>query len=273
MKIQSERWTPDRATQVLEAQKRIGWRNPRGLREHRVNVYAREMKAGRWRQNGETISFNGEKLLNGWHRMNAIVASGVTLDLFVARGVDVEAISTMDVGLIRGATDLISMRGFSNASQVAAAGRLALTYLRYHTVATDPDKNVTPGEVDDWVVAHPEVSESVAFWKNTTGSRHITAHGSAMAAFHWLCGRRHSVERDAFFTDLINGVNLGTTQPVRVLRERLIADRASSAKLPRLYVCAITVKSWNAELRGEPVKLLRYNRDNESFPLLMGDES
>jgi hypothetical protein len=61
----------------------------RPIKEKKVNEYMQEMSDGKWRLNGKTICFdvNG-RLLNGQHRLSAIVKSGVSLTTVVVRGLD-----------------------------------------------------------------------------------------------------------------------------------------------------------------------------------------
>ena len=56
----------------------------RPLSTLRASRYARDMKAGDWRFNGETISFTADgRLVDGQHRLTAVVESGVTIQQVV----------------------------------------------------------------------------------------------------------------------------------------------------------------------------------------------
>ena len=63
--------------------------------------YAADMKAGRWQLNGEAIKFdkNGH-LLNGQHRLHAVVRADTTIQMLVISGLDPETRTTMDSGLV-----------------------------------------------------------------------------------------------------------------------------------------------------------------------------
>lgn len=61
----------------------------RPIKEKKVAEYMGEMKDGKWRLNGKTICFDTTgRLLNGQHRLSAVVASGVSLTTVVVRGLD-----------------------------------------------------------------------------------------------------------------------------------------------------------------------------------------
>lgn len=101
--------TPELASKYLEANKAN-----RRIRAHKVEMYARDMTAGRWQLNGQGISFSSSgMLLDGQHRLHAIVKSGVSVQMNVVRGLDRTAGATMDIGITRTDLDLASALGVS----------------------------------------------------------------------------------------------------------------------------------------------------------------
>src|SRR5437870_5147015 len=76
MKIREMEVGPELATRWLE-----GNVHNRKLREDVVARYARDMKAGRWLLTHEPIAFNknGDTLVDGQHRLWAVVESGATV--------------------------------------------------------------------------------------------------------------------------------------------------------------------------------------------------
>jgi hypothetical protein len=69
----------------------------RPIKERKVAEYMMEMQDGIWKLNGKTICFdwNG-RLLNGQHRLSAVVKSGVTLTTVVVRGLDPALVPTVE---------------------------------------------------------------------------------------------------------------------------------------------------------------------------------
>jgi hypothetical protein len=65
----------------------------RPIKAKKVFQYMDEMVDGKWRLNGKTITFdrNG-RLLNGQHRLTAVLQSGVPLTTLVVRGLDPELV-------------------------------------------------------------------------------------------------------------------------------------------------------------------------------------
>ena len=112
--------TPQVATEMLmtsiKEQRKIKWSV--------VHAYARDMKAGLWRKNAEHIHFNSKgQLVNGQHRLQAIIESGVTVDLYVIY--DVES-SLFDVGYKRTMGDQLRIDGKEIPVTASAAAKIVI---------------------------------------------------------------------------------------------------------------------------------------------------
>lgn len=90
-------------------------RGNRVIRRKTVNEYIAQMKKGLWVLNGETVCFdvNGA-LMDGHHRLLAIMESGVTIEILVVRGIDPKAWYTYDQGKSRSGGDIFQLDGISN---------------------------------------------------------------------------------------------------------------------------------------------------------------
>lgn len=107
MKTTVKRITPDLAAKWLE-----GNTHNRNLRQSVVDKYARDMKEGHWRPTHQGIAFDSKGvLIDGQHRLWAILQSGVTLDLMVTEGLDMEAQEVIDGGEVRQSRDVLTLRG------------------------------------------------------------------------------------------------------------------------------------------------------------------
>lgn len=251
--------TPEYARQVLSVQDK---RFHRKVRKHRVSQYARLILEGRWRLNCQTLSFSGDRVMNGIHRLLAVDAAGVPVPFIVVRGLEPDVFPTIDTGGIRSQADTMHIAQISNSTQVSAVATLLWYYDSFGNMQSQPQRLPSRAEVLEYVEDHAEIHDA-ARWARS-GQNHVLSSATPLAAVYALCANR-PVERDVFFGDFQSGINLSTDSPVRVLRERLLRDRGSRVRLPSFMVAALIIKAWNAELRGEPMRLLRWTA-TEAFP-------
>lgn len=84
----------------------------RSLSKTHVRAIAKDMSDGLWTTTHEGVAFdwNGN-LIDGQHRLEAIIESGMTIKLLVARNIDPEAMQVIDTGRTRSLTDRLSLSG------------------------------------------------------------------------------------------------------------------------------------------------------------------
>lgn len=79
----------------------------RNLSQRTVEAYAADMSAGRWKLTHQGLAFNNTgELVDGQHRLQAIVMSGKTIEMMVTTGLDVEYNSPIDQGFNRSISHL-----------------------------------------------------------------------------------------------------------------------------------------------------------------------
>lgn len=120
--------TPELAQQILGRNTRN-----RHIRPARVDRYAGIMVSGGWRLNGEAVVLSKQgNLMNGQHRLHAVVRAGVAVPMTLTENVEEDTFATMDTGMNRTAGDVLAMRGVANFNQVAAITRMLLKIGRAH---------------------------------------------------------------------------------------------------------------------------------------------
>ena len=121
--------TPKKAAGYLENQVN----KQRHRRPHRVEKYKGAMLRGEWKLNPQGIFFSPKgQLMNGQHRLDAIVASGCTVDMVVVRNVPEGIMAVIDNGAARSVADNLQMHK-PTAELCTAITRLLVT-----TVDTTP---------------------------------------------------------------------------------------------------------------------------------------
>lgn len=267
MDEQSPRWghldigiikmDPDKAQAFLD-------RNTRNRRVRRdiVEQYARDMAAGKWQLTGESISFDRDgNLIDGQHRLQAIIRSGVTVELTTVWGLDPQVQEVLDTGMKRRAADQLAIRGYKHAALTAAAARLAILYERGRTVTNGPQGAVSHSEIFDYLRRHPELMDVVA--QSAVFDHLIDMPRSATAMTFWELWRVDAQPAAEFFGRLADGVNLESGSPILALRSRLRQLKSARTRSdPQVFV-SLTFRAWNAWRSGATVSKLPTHRKDQ----------
>lgn len=239
--------------------------NNRNLRETTWRRYARDMVNGEWLFNGESIKLNGDQLLDGQHRLRAIVEAGVTIPLVVVRGLRSEAQQTVDRGLARNAADALRLNGETNVNKLA--GAIAQAFMLRNGRGQVADAWPSTREVVLYLEEYPHIRESVRFVDPTAVV--LRTPTTTLAALHHLFSDLDEQDANTFVERLGSGANLKEDDPIFVLRETLIREWAAPRRMTRIRLQALMIKSWNAWRKGQSIRLLKWKTGGtspESFP-------
>lgn len=258
--------TPELAKQWLER----NIENNRGIRPQVVDAYARDMAAGRWHITGDPIRFDEDgNLIDGQHRLHAVIKSGVPITSCVVRGIRREAFFVIDSGIRRTMGDEFTFAGEKNAIALAAAIHQLMRYER-NIMDKGTSLKATRAEYMEELERHPEIRDSIHFGQMT---KNILRH-SIGTALHYLFSRKDKVLADEFFIKLAQGTNLEDDDPIYMLRERLMRENIKGGKtrmVPR-EVIALVIKAWNAKRKNERPRSLRWRGQGEGaeeFPVIV----
>lgn len=244
---------------------RLNMPGNRPISEPRVKQYARDMKNGKWQENGDTIKFSDTgELIDGQKRLTACVECGIGFWSLIAYGVKREAFITIDRNQTRSTGQLLHLTaGISDYNNVSSALRW-LTGFRDGIVLNHA--RPTSGEIADMLAAHPGVVESVA--QAARVIRRFRAGPTGLVAFcHYLFTRQDATLAELFFDSLATGAGLRESDPVHRLRERIIASSASASKRIEAYeLIALFFKAWLAEREQRTVHSTLRWQTGESFP-------
>lgn len=255
------RVTPERAGRLLEAnQTRNRYLIPTKLTRNR-----RDLSAGKWQLNGESMAFTpAGDVHDGHHRLTACRDAGVPFVSLCAFGIDPGTFLTVDTGASRGAQARLQIAGEANAKRLGAILRLVWnwsngdpptshgTTAEYAgeeeqlTLETFPDVRQATSECSACYVEFPQITD--------------TAWGFVLFVTRRTCPTR----AESFVQKLRTEVGLTEDDPVAVLRTRLI--RLGKAKLPQKEMMVLIAKAWVAHALGRPMKQLRYDPETDDFP-------
>lgn len=231
-----------------------------------VDRFASAMRRGEWQVNGDAIRFASDgTLLDGQHRLAAVVKSGVTITQLVVRGLDIAAQETMDVGGRRSLGDALRLRNESKVNELANA----LSWLfRYRSRQMSKTSN------------RPTFQQAIALLEQNPGLRDSLIYGERLQRnlrfSHGLGGFLHYVlseidpgDAEFFFDRLITGAGLGDEHPVHVLRRRMEGDAIAIQRMEQYRMVALVFKAWNAYREGRSMQLLMWKpggRSPEPYP-------
>lgn len=235
--------------------------NNRRLRKSLVNSYARDMRAGNWKLAGDPIRFDGEgTLLDGQHRLKAIVESGVTQSMLVVRGLDKDAQAVMDIGGKRNAADALRLRGKTgDVKDVASIARSVLMFETGERPTSPQIVQFCEDNYDALVLASDSGREVTK-----AGLR----GGSLFGAAAFLLNIVDQAATEEFMNKLVTGADMSRGHPVLALRNRFIQGMpATSRDLTSLRTnLAYVFRAWNHWRDGRSVQQLRVAA-NDTYPI------
>lgn len=260
MKAELRTITPEWAQHVL-SERNVGNRT---MNRQHVDSLAKEMQCGRWKVNGDTICVNDDRLIDGQHRLAAVVASGVSIESLVIYGLSSDVFDTKDVGKRRSAGDTLGVRGEKNAYRMAAT---LVLIDKYMTGRADKTVSYTNTEIEEMLEKYPGVRSSL---QTSFGSRGLISP-SVLDACHYLFSQKDPRLANEFVVKVLRGTGLEEGSPWYVLRERLMKNSLSKAKISKSYLMAICIKAWNYARAGKKLRCLRWREEGENaepFPVV-----
>lgn len=273
IRVETVDMTPDKAMELLANA------DPnRTVHQRRVGAYTRNMVAGHWRVNGETVKLAPDgKLIDGEHRLWAVVKAGdmgiKSVPMMVAFNVPRDVRQTVDTGKARSYTDVLKIRGYGGKGRVLAS---TMRYIAlYRAGALSPSgiggRLIMTHEELDAIYEDADALARVEFFIETY------AHGMRFAPAVGFVYWRGSQDDEEVAQDWAYGVKTGTEMaaddPRYQLRERF--HEPSKRTMGQEEAIGLAIKSYNLFVLGEKVPNLRWrSRGNsaEAFPVFLSDQ-
>jgi len=251
LEIHREHIGPDRASMLLSNMSKN-----RRVNQARLDQYRRAMENGDWQfEEGSPIKVSEDgNLLDGQHRLLAVVETGIAQDFFLLTGVPETVMDVMDTGKQRSFADFLHMEGEINCGELAAAVSILLRYK-------------TDGYIAKWGSSRnrPTIPELVRFFADHHGLRGSVVRGKQIrrklkggagrwAGLHYIFTEVDPVDTEDFFNKAELGEDLPAGDPILALRKRLLDDINSPRRLAEIEYTALVLKSWNYYRRGQTIK-------------------
>lgn len=273
--------TPEQAEKMLDKNVKN-----RAIRKGKVEQYASDMLNGRWQMNCVPIIFsNNNYLVDGQHRLAAIIESGVSCESVVLIGASEESFKTVDTGAMRRGRDVLSIHGVDSAK----SGYLSSLIQKIHSLnknkigtawhkhiptpnardAGSANYSLTNQDVLNFYLDNKDEMDNVylfCFRQKNQASK-IINFVLYMLVFYVL-KKININDAEDFCTSLATGEMLPGNHPIYLLREKLIEIKNTNKdKIPNWHYPALIFKAWNAYRRRQSLQRL-YVGQNEQQPVL-----
>lgn len=252
--------TPDFARELLKKNTMNRKMNP-----NRVAVYADEMTNGNWAYNGESIIIakNG-RVLDGQHRLHAVVESGVTVVFLIAYGVDEKTFDSMNQGCKRTTGQILQLEGHANGTLMASTVRCLHNYYENGSMRVQTQRAFTPRQHKMYQAKLKGIEHSVVYAFNH--KRPLFTH-TMIAGLHYIFSKIDKNDAIHFMNAIITGDHQGDIDLLN-LRNFFIDKKFQGMVFNRnrQWVCGVLIKGWNAWRNGTTLRKFEYE-DGEQFPI------
>ena len=252
--------TPEDAAMLLQTNV-----NNRKLSRRRVEMYANDIKRGMWKLTGDTIKLarnpkNGEiRLIDGQHRLHAIISAGTAIQTVVATGLQEDSFSVIDRGKTRTYSDVLAMSNIKNSSTVTSMLRPIIALEAGLNPYGNGMELVTPEDVAQYATENEEMVQWAANRSFKMRER-LSGSGTAWAMFLYLLAQKHGYKVAEAYTDsVISGVGYKDGDPRAALRNWVVRNHQKFKGTSRgaYDQCAMMIRAYNYSVEGNKVTQMR----------------
>ena len=268
MKISEIVMTPVHAAKLLE-----GNTGNRTLSQARIAAIAADIANGAWQADGSPIRVaKSGKLLDGQHRLSAIVRAKREVPVVLVEGLDEEAQLTIDSGKARSFNDYLIVRGYADHLTTSTTTRLLWRYLNGELTyegnwSTRPSPTLT-ALWDLFTERQQDIQAAVAVGRRA--GKYIRMSRSVLSVGWILLSAVDFEDAEEFFAQLANERPQGnaTATLTRSMnnREGVAGKRG---QVDQKWQMAFLFKAWNAFREGRDISIIRWTRggkNREPFP-------
>lgn len=278
MRARVETITPQLARKWLDKSATI---RQRGVRKNRVEKLTHAILAGQWQitHQGIALSPDGE-VLDGQHRLLAIIAADQAVQMMVMRNVPHEVFESIDTGASRSPSDSLKIAGFTNTNILAAMIRTVLVYEQVVGTAGGEwltlERQVTTADILNYLDDQDNKDAAYAALKSGHSIAQAVSRFGATTplASANLILRTHPTDVGPatlaeFNARLCDGVMLAKNSPILALRRWLVSDTgyvnlSSGARRP--VAISIVLKAINDYALGVDRSLSIFRFGTELIP-------
>ena len=217
----------------------------RNMRRTTAESYARDMESGDWQENGDAICFAEDgTLLDGQHRLNAVVIAGIPVLMLVVRNLPSATQDTKDDGRKRTMADTFGFHGVANNATAAAVTRRVLLW--QNGVRSNSGGGYLPTKAEQLEVWRTDPTLRSAVEATVSIGKKGLVPPSVIGLSWWLFSQLSVEDCSTFWHGMSTGANLPAGSPILALRERVsnLTD-ARVGRVPESHLLAWVIKAWN----------------------------
>lgn len=243
MKLETKYISPQMAEDLLKT-------NPinRRVAYGRVLTYVNQMRQKKWMLNGETIKVSDTgKLLDGQHRLYAIVEYGAPVEMSIVTGMSEDAFKTIDTGSPRRASQIAAMAGIQNSVVVTAASMIVYRLF----MGGGREASVPPSEIITVARAFPAFQKWGGFIKSQGNASPLPAACLLGAIVYLEDIAKKPRLAEEFFKGMQKGEELKNGSPVLALRNAMLSARGRGSYVDAFSAWAPTARAIDALEAGD----------------------
>lgn len=209
-----------------------------------IQQFVKSILAKGWGINPQPVIFDSDGcLIDGGHRLAAIVKSGIAVPMLIVRGVPPESFDVIDDGPRRSLKQVMAMDGVPMYETIASIVRTVIVYERAQYTTIQFASGVNNREGLEFYYANEErVAIAAAWGAKVKAGGHGTAAGGGFVAYVLLA---ISPAKAAEFLDgIATGANLPVNSPILKYRNKYAVLRAQGSVHRNTQVDMI-FEAWN----------------------------
>lgn len=265
MKTSIETITPQLAKDILANN-----RSNRSVNSTIVAHYADAISRGQWELNGESIKIAHDgRLLDGQHRLMAVIKSGIPIQTLVIRGLSPEVFDTLDQGRARTGGDLLSSMGVSHANSVSSIILMHKSLDRGVAIGSKTGHKVakmTKRDILEEYKSKPHFWNTIVeFARKMYFKKRLftTSEIGGISAYLILNKNHRPSDVYSFFTQLFSRENVENST-ITILHDKIVDSVMAGYKMDKNFKHALLVKTWNCYITGRVLKVLRMSKDEQT---------
>lgn len=230
-----------------------------------VGKYIDDMQTNNWFVTNQGIGIDSQgRLIDGQHRLWAIIESGRAVKMLVVRGINPQAFRALDSARNRTFSDDLHIQGYSSytakGSLVRLVAKADVAGPRGMTLSNMGKLKFTRIELEDFML---EMLDKVDLDNSVNAGARLNfatkCNITAGASFYYMVALRYGPETAQGFLDaVIERSGLFKGDPKFALRDRLERLAGLKPRPPAELYLGLLIKAFNADLRGERVYRLEF---------------